>query len=98
MGCDPYIKNALHNKYYGSWDQRTYGWINKFNLLTAMGGRCFECGISKLAILEIHHIEVFHHSKNGKEWKSVQVKLRRNKTYRTMILQAAKDGKYSLIC
>jgi hypothetical protein len=98
IGCGEYIQNALHNKYSGSWDQRTYGWSNKFNLLKDMGGRCSRCGIGDLAVLEIHHVELFHHSKNGKEWKFIQVKIRRNKTYRLMILQGFKEGKYSLLC
>jgi hypothetical protein len=96
-GCNPYIQLAVMGK-YNSGDQRSYSWFNKFTFLNQIGGSCFNCGINDLAVLEIHHIELFHHSKNEKEWESIRVKLRRNKTYRSMILQGIKEGKYSILC
>jgi hypothetical protein len=96
-GCFPYIRLAGMGEYYSS-DQRSYSWFNKFTFLNQIGGRCFKCGINDLAVLEIHHIQLFHHSKNEKEWESIRVKLRRNKTYRCMILQGVKEGKYSILC
>jgi hypothetical protein len=96
-GCNPYIQLAVMGKYY-SGDQRSYSWFNKFTFLNQIGGSCFNCGINDLAVLEIHHVELFSHSKNEKEWESIRVKLRRNKTYRSMILQGIKEGKYSILC
>src|SRR2546423_6493496 len=79
-------------------EPKTYGWINKFNLLNDMGGRCSKCGVSELAALEIHHIELFHHSKNGLKWKKIQTRLRRNNSIREEILQGFRAGKYLLLC
>jgi hypothetical protein len=98
IGCEPYIQDALENKYSGSWNQRTYGWINKFNLLKDMGGRCFNCEMSELAALEIHHTELFHHSKNNLKWRNIQTRLRRNKGIREEILQRYRAGNYFLLC
>jgi hypothetical protein len=98
IGCDPHIQDALYDKYSGSWNQRTYGWINKFNLLKDMGRRCSKCGVSELAALEIHHTELFHHSKNGLKWKKIQTRLRRNNGVRVEILQGYRAGKYLLLC
>jgi hypothetical protein len=97
IGCDPYIKLALEDRYYPN-DQRTYGWLNKFNLLEQMGGCCFDCGIHNLAVLEIHHAELFHHNINQKEWESIRVKLRKNKSIRAEVLSGYKQGKYFLLC
>jgi hypothetical protein len=97
IGCNPYIKLALAHKYYPN-DQRTYSWGNRFDLLKQMGGCCFDCGVRELAVLEIHHSELFHHSMYHKEWESIRVKLRRNKNYRREILTGYKHGKYFLLC
>lgn len=78
--------------------QNRWSWIGRITVLMKLGGKCAWCGNTDLRVLEIDHVQSYHHRKRGLDWLKFSHKLKVNESARQELYRQFEKGEVQILC